>query len=185
MHPDRISMHAIAWRVSCRYGLIVHVLVWHGSHAHTMASWSSSKLTQCSKAYVKLTLPWPERADADVSMAVCTEVVMNKLSPVPTDEQIALWREHLTSYMTVAVLASLEVIIFEAFCSCCGRLRRRMRKRNGLLHASGADACSNPARLRRPCRRRPGELQNRPHVRRTNVKVLLIRGGHPEMTQPL
>ena len=44
MHPDRVSMHAIAWRVSRRYGLIVHVLVWHGSHSHAMASWSSSKL---------------------------------------------------------------------------------------------------------------------------------------------
>ena len=121
----------------------------------------------------------------DVPMAVCTAIVVGKLNPMPSDEQIALWREHLTSYMTVAVLASLEVIIFEAFCSCCGRLRRRMRKRNGLLHASGADACSNPARLRWPCRRRPGELQNRPHVRRKKVKVLLSVNAHPEMAYPI
>ena len=45
MRSDRVSMHAIAWRVSRQYGLIVHVLVWHGSHSHAMASWSSSKLT--------------------------------------------------------------------------------------------------------------------------------------------
>ena len=120
----------------------------------------------------------------DMPMAVWVAIMMGKLSPVPSDEQIALWREHLTSSMTDAVSACLEVITFGAFCRPCGRLRYRMRKRDILLHASGADACSNPARLRWPCRRRPGELQNRPHVRRTNVKVLLNRDSHVEMPPP-
>ena len=97
MHPDRVSMHAIAWRVSCRYGLIVHVLVWHGSHAHAMASWSGSKLAHLFVAYVELTCPWPERADMDVPMAACMTVTMGKLSPVPSDEQIALRSENLAS----------------------------------------------------------------------------------------
>jgi predicted neutral ceramidase superfamily lipid hydrolase len=44
MHSDRVSVHAIVWRVSRQYGPKVHVLVWHGSHSHAMASWSSSKL---------------------------------------------------------------------------------------------------------------------------------------------
>ena len=83
-------MHAIAWRVSRRYGLIVHVLVWHGSHAHVMASRSGSKLTQWSKAYVELACPWTERGDMDVPMAVYTAVMMGKLSPMSPDEPIAL-----------------------------------------------------------------------------------------------
>ena len=41
------------------------------------------------------------------------------------------------------------------FCGSCERPRHRMRTPIGLLHASGPDACSNPARLRWPCRRRP------------------------------
>ena len=44
MHSDRVSTHAIAHEVSIRYGPKVYVLVWHGSHYHAMASWSSSKL---------------------------------------------------------------------------------------------------------------------------------------------
>ena len=44
MHSDRVSMHAIAHGVIIRYGPEVYVLVWHGSHSHAMASWSSSKL---------------------------------------------------------------------------------------------------------------------------------------------
>jgi hypothetical protein len=48
----------------------------------------------------------------DVPMAVCTAVAMGELNPMPSDEQIALWREHLTSSMTVAVSPCLEVISF-------------------------------------------------------------------------
>ena len=157
-------------------GMVVTLTPWHHGPA--------ASLRIRSKAYVELTCPWPERADMDVPMVVCMAVMMGKLGPVPSDEQIALWREHLTSSMTDAVSACLEVITFGAFWSCCGRLRHRMRKRDILLHASGADACSNPARLRWPCRRRPGELQNRPHVRRKKVKVLLSVNAHPEMAHP-
>ena len=62
-----------------------------------MASWSGSKLTQWSKAYVELACPWPERDDVDVPMAACMAVTMHKLSPMPSDEQIALRSENLAS----------------------------------------------------------------------------------------
>ena len=97
MHSDRVSMHAIAHGVSIQYGPKVYVLVWHGSHSHAMASWSSSKLRIRSKAYVELTCPWPERADMGVPIAVCMAVMMGKLGPVPSDEQIALQSESLAS----------------------------------------------------------------------------------------
>ena len=38
------------------------------------------------------------------------DFVMGELNPMPSDEQIALWREHLTSSMTVAVSACLGVL---------------------------------------------------------------------------
>ena len=50
MHSDRDSMHVIAHGVSIRYGPKVYVLVWHGSHSHAMASWSSSKLAHVVKS---------------------------------------------------------------------------------------------------------------------------------------
>ena len=156
--------------------MVVTLTPWHHGPA--------ASLRIRSKAYVELTCPWPERDNMDVTMAVCTAVMMDELNPMPSDEQIALWREHLTSSMTVGVSACLKVMLVGAFCSCCGRLRRRMRKRDELLHASGADACSNPARLRRPWRRRPQWRQNRPHVRRPNVKVLLSVNAHPENAHP-
>jgi hypothetical protein len=53
MHSDRVSMHAIVWQVSRRYGLIVNLLVWHGSHAFAMASWSSSMRMGVVEAYVE------------------------------------------------------------------------------------------------------------------------------------
>ena len=37
-------MHVIAQGMSIRHRPKVYVLVWHGSHSHAMASWSSSKL---------------------------------------------------------------------------------------------------------------------------------------------
>ena len=76
--------------------MVVTLTPWHHGPAASLRTWL--------KAYVELTLPWPERGDMDVPMAVCTAVVVGKLSPMPSDEQIALWREHLTSALTVAVL---------------------------------------------------------------------------------
>jgi len=84
----------------------------------------------------------------DVPMAVCTDVMMDELSTVPRDEQIALWREHMTSSMTVAVLGVSRGDAVGSFCTHYGLPRHRVRTRIGLLHASGSDACSNPARLR-------------------------------------
>ena len=40
----------------------------------------------------------------DVPTAVCMAVMIGNFTPMPSDEQIALWREHLTSALTVAVL---------------------------------------------------------------------------------
>ena len=85
-----------------------------------MASWSSSMRIMCSRPYVELTCPWPERADMGVPMAVCMAVMMGKLSPVPSDEQIALWREYLTSSMTVAVSVCLEMIMLDGFVPLAG-----------------------------------------------------------------
>ena len=48
----------------------------------------------------------------DVPMAVCMAVVMGELNPISSDEQIAPWRENLTSSMRVAVSACLEVSMF-------------------------------------------------------------------------
>ena len=148
-------------------GMVVTFTPWYHGQAASLRTWS--------KAYVELTFSWLERGDMDVPMAVCTAVVMEKLDCMPSDEQIALWRENLTSSMTGAVLGVSRGDGVGAFCRPCGRLRHRVRRRDTLLHASGADACSNPARLRWPCRRRPQRRQNRPHVRQTKVKVLLIR----------
>ena len=49
MHSDRVSMHASAHGARLRYGPKVYVLVWHGSHSHAMALWSSSKLAHVVK----------------------------------------------------------------------------------------------------------------------------------------
>ena len=97
MHSDSVSMHVSAHRACRRYGLMFHVLVWHGSHGFAMESWSSSMVESLVSSVVELTCPWPERADMGVPMAACMAVTMGKLSPVPRDEQIALWREHMTS----------------------------------------------------------------------------------------
>ena len=97
MHSDSVSMHVSAHRACRRYGLMVHVLVWHGSHGFAMASWSSSMVESLVVGYVELTCPWPERADMDVAMAACMTVMMGKLRPVPSDEQIALRSENLAS----------------------------------------------------------------------------------------
>ena len=109
-------------------GMVVTLTPWHHGPAASLRTWL--------KAYVELTLPWPKRGDMDVPMAVCMTVVMDELNPMPSDEQIALWRENLTSSMTVGVSACLEVIMFGAFCRSCGRLRRRMKKPIGGVHAS-------------------------------------------------
>ena len=84
-------------------GMVVTLTPWHHGPAASLRTWS--------KAYVELTCPWPERADMDMPMAVCVAVMMGKLGPVPSDEQIALCREHLTSSMTDAVSACLQVIM--------------------------------------------------------------------------
>ena len=146
-------------------GMVVTLTPWHHGPA--------ASLRIRSKAYVELTCSWPERADMDVPMVVCMAVMMGKLGPVPSDEQIALWRENLTSALTVAVLGVSRGEPVGAFCSCCGRLRHRVRKRDILLHASGADACTPRLRSRCPCRRRPQVLQNRPTTSCANVNVLL------------
>ena len=65
-------------------GMVVTLTPWHHGPA--------ASLRIRSKAYVELTCPWPERADMDVPMVVCMAVMMVKLGPVPSDEQIALWR---------------------------------------------------------------------------------------------
>ena len=65
-------------------GMVVTLTPWHHGPA--------ASLRIRSKAYVELTCPWPERADMDVPMVVCMAVMMGKLGPVPSDEQIALWR---------------------------------------------------------------------------------------------
>ena len=70
-------------------GMVVTLTPWHHGPAASLRTWL--------KAYVELTLPWPERGDMDVPMAVCTAVVMCKLSPVLTHEQIALQSENLAS----------------------------------------------------------------------------------------
>ena len=70
-------------------GMVVTLTLWHHGQAASLRTWS--------KAYVELTCPWPERADMDVPMAVCMAVTMGKLSPVPSDEQIALRSENLAS----------------------------------------------------------------------------------------
>ena len=147
------------------FGTVVTVSPWHLGQA--------ACVDMCPRRPLSMTCPWPERADMGVPMAACMAVTMGKLSPVPRDEQIALWREHMTSSMTVAVLGVSRGDAVGSFCTHCGLPRHRVRTRIGLLHASGSDACSNPARLRWACRRRPRGVQNRPHVRRPNVKVLL------------
>ena len=76
------------------FGTVVTVSPWHLGQAAWSSAWSRS--------YVELTCPWPERADMGVPMAACMAVTMGKLSPVPSDEQIALRRELLASSMTVA-----------------------------------------------------------------------------------
>ena len=93
-------------------GMVVTLTPWHHGPAASLRTWS--------KAYVELTCSWPERADMDMPMAVCITVMMGKLGPVPSDEQIALWREHLTSSMTDAVSACLEVIVLERFAAVAG-----------------------------------------------------------------
>ena len=97
MHSDDVSTHASAHRACSRYGLMVNVLVWHGSHGTVMASWSSSMRMDVSRRPSSMTCPWPERADMDVPMAVCMAAMMGKLSTVPSDEQIALQSENLAS----------------------------------------------------------------------------------------
>ena len=87
--------------------MVVTLTPWHHGQAASLRTWS--------KAYVELTCPWPERADMDVPMVVCMAVMMGKLTPMPSDEQIALWREHLTSSMIVGVSACLEVNLLERF----------------------------------------------------------------------
>ena len=73
-------------------------------------------------------------------MAVCVAVMMGKLSPVPSDEQIALWREHLTSSMTDAVSACLEVIVLERFAAVAGDY--------DVVWRSQLDSCTRPDRTR-------------------------------------
>ena len=68
-------------------GMVVTLSPWHHGQAACLRTWS--------KAYVELTCPWPERADIGVPMAACMTAAMGNLSPVPTDEQIALRRELL------------------------------------------------------------------------------------------
>ena len=70
-------------------GMVVTLMPWHQGQAASLRTWS--------KAYVELTCPWPEQDDMDVPMAVCMAVMMDKLSPVPSDEQIALKSENLAS----------------------------------------------------------------------------------------
>ena len=70
-------------------GMVVTLTPWHHDPA--------ASLLIRSKAYVKVTCPWPERADMDVPMVVCMAVMMVKLGPVPSDEQIALHSEILAS----------------------------------------------------------------------------------------
>ena len=70
-------------------GMVVTLTPWHQGQAASLRTWS--------KAYVELTCPWPERDDMDVPMAVCMAVMMVKLGPVPSDEQIALQSENLAS----------------------------------------------------------------------------------------
>ena len=69
--------------------MVVTLTPWHHGQAASLRTWS--------KAYVELTCPWPERADMDVPMVVCMAVMMGKLGPVPSDEQIALHSEILAS----------------------------------------------------------------------------------------
>ena len=157
-------------------GMVVTLTPWHHGPA--------ASLRIRSKAYVELTCSWPERADMDVPMVVCMAVMMGKLGPVPSDEQIALWRENLTSALTVAVLGVSRGDCVGAFCSCCGRLRRRLAKPIGFVHASGPDACTNRLRLRWPCRRRPQMLQNTPTTSCANVNVLLSVNAHLEIASP-
>ena len=71
------------------FGMVVTVSPWHLGQA--------ACVDMCSRPYVELTCPWPERADMGVPMAVCMAVMMGKLSPVPSDEQIALRSENLAS----------------------------------------------------------------------------------------
>ena len=92
--------------------MVVTLTPWHHG--------SAASLRTSLKAYVELTLPWPERGDMDMPMAVCMAVVMGELNSMPSDEQIALWREHLTSSMTDAVSACLAVIILVRFAAVAG-----------------------------------------------------------------
>ena len=71
------------------FGTVVTVSPWHLGQAAWSRAWS--------RGYVELTCPWPERADMGVPMAVCMAATMGKLSPVPSDEQIALRSENLAS----------------------------------------------------------------------------------------
>ena len=157
-------------------GMVVTLTPWHHGPAASLRTWS--------KAYVELTFPWPERADMDMPMAVCVAVMMVKLGPGPSDEQIALWREHMTSALTVAVLGVSRGDPVGAFCSCCGRLRRRLAKPIRFVHGRGPRPCTNRLRLRWPCRRRPGELQNTPTTSCANVNVLLSEVTHLEIASP-
>ena len=112
--------------------MVVTLTPWHHGPAASLRTWL--------KAYVELTCPWPERGDMDVPMAVCTTVVMGELTPMPSDEQIALWREYLTSSMTVAVSACLEVMVLERFVAVAGDY--------DVVWRSQLDSCTEPDRLR-------------------------------------
>ena len=71
------------------FGIVVTVPSWHLGQAACAwhVAWRPSSMT----------CPWPERADMGVPMAVCMTVMMGKLGPVPSDEQVALQSESLAS----------------------------------------------------------------------------------------
>jgi hypothetical protein len=71
------------------FGMVVTVPPWHLGQA--ACAW------HVSRAYVELTCPWPEQADMDVAMAACMAVTIGELSPVPSDEPIALQSDNLAS----------------------------------------------------------------------------------------
>jgi hypothetical protein len=120
----------------------------------------------------------------DVSMAECIAVTLGKLSQVATGDHVAPWREPLSCFMPGAVSASLALLLFRVFCTSPERLRPRMKKPIRFVHASGADACTNRLGFRWPCRRRPGEVQNRPTASCAELKILISRVSHVEMPTP-
>ena len=118
-------------------------------------------------------------------MALFIAVAMGVLGRIAHSGWVAPWREQLTSAMPVASLASLRQHSVRVFWSSPARAVATLTMRARFVHASVADACTNPVGYRWAGRRRPGELQNHRARRLQNVTILLSGTSHVEMPTPI